>query len=307
MRRTLACLGLSTSLLVVAAGAGAQAPNEEASPPDDREAEARALFEAARTAYESGHFEDALERFRESYELSGRPGLLFNVGTTAERLRRDEEALAAYEAYLEARPDAPNSANVRARVEILRRNLAEDGGGPADDPGATIAGGVITGLGLVGLGVGWGLFVDLLGAVDSFRDDPPTAAGFLQRQAAMDERETALYFTGVISGAVATAGLPLLLPSEEGTPWWSWVLGVAGLGAVGGGIAALAIEGSCVDQACTRREPLGALGAHLLGHGAPLLAVPLVYLLREVTGGDEVRVEASASPSGGHLAIGGSL
>lgn len=298
--------------LITSAGA-AQPPDggDAATPPPARESEARALFEAGRTAYDNGHFEDALERFRESYELSGRAGLLFNVGAAAERLQRQDEALAAYEAYLEAQPDAPNAANVRARVDILRRAIAERAQEPpeetGDDPGPMIAGGVITGLGVVGLGVGWGLFVDLFGAVDAFRGDPPTAAGFLDRQAAMDGRETALYLTGLISGAVATAGVPLLLPSEDGTPWWSWVLGVTGLGAIGGGIAALAIEGGCVDQGCTRREPLGALGALLLGHGAPLLSVPIVYLIRDATGSDDVRVEASASTAGARLAIGGTL
>ncbi|MCZ7677603.1 MAG: hypothetical protein M5U28_02030 [Sandaracinaceae bacterium] len=160
---------------------------------------------------------------------------------------------------------------------------------------------------MVGLGVGWGLFADLTGATDAFRDDSPTAPGFLDRQAAMDGRETALYLTGIVSGVVATVGVPLLLPREPGVPWWSWIIGVAGLGAVGGGVAALAIEGGCVDQACTRREPLGALGALLLGHGAPLLAVPIVYLLRDVTGSHDVRVEGAASPDGARLSIGGTL
>lgn len=89
-----------------------------------RDEEARNLFEAARAAYEEGRYEEALERFEESYRLSARPGLLYNIGQTAERLRRDERAIEAYEAYLAAAPDAPNAAAVQRRIEILREQLA---------------------------------------------------------------------------------------------------------------------------------------------------------------------------------------
>ena len=69
-----------------------------ASPSGPRETEARALFEAGRQAFTDGRFEDALQRFSQSYELSHRAELLFNIGQAADRLRRDAEALAAFEA-----------------------------------------------------------------------------------------------------------------------------------------------------------------------------------------------------------------
>jgi hypothetical protein len=272
---------------------------------DDREEEARALFLAGRTAYENGHFEDALERFREAYRLSGRAALLFNIGTTAERLRRDQEAIEAFEQFLAAQPDAENAAQIRARIRILRENAGRSGGG--SDDGARIAGGVITGVGLVGLGIGWGFFGDLMGRIDAFRSDSPIAPGFLTRQAAMDDAETAVYATGILAGVVTTVGLPLLLPEESGTPWWSWVIGAVGLGASATGVALLAMDHGCLDQACTRDEPMGALGGLLLGHGVPLLSVPLIYLLREATGSSSVTAQASATAHGAHLTIGGSL
>ncbi|MDQ3032683.1 MAG: tetratricopeptide repeat protein [Myxococcota bacterium] len=90
------------------------------------DAEARSLFEAGRSAFEAGRFEAALARFREAYELSGRPTLLYNVGTAADRLRRDAEALEAFRAYVAALPDAPNRAEVESRIRVLEGAVAED-------------------------------------------------------------------------------------------------------------------------------------------------------------------------------------
>jgi tetratricopeptide (TPR) repeat protein len=98
------------------------APDTAASAPsvDPREAEARSLFEAGRRAFTDGRFEDALERFRQSYELSGRAELLFNIGQAADRLRRDRDALAAFEQYLAALPRATNRREVESRILVLR-------------------------------------------------------------------------------------------------------------------------------------------------------------------------------------------
>jgi tetratricopeptide (TPR) repeat protein len=85
-----------------------------------RDAEARSLFEAGRAAFATGRFEDALEYFERSFELSGRPELHYNIATCADRLRRDQQAIDAYEAYLEARPDGANHQLARERLAFLR-------------------------------------------------------------------------------------------------------------------------------------------------------------------------------------------
>ncbi len=93
---------------------------QNAPPPAGGEAEARAEFERGRAAYAEGRFDVALDAFRRSHALSGRPELLFNVGSSADRLRRDEEALTAYEQFLREMPDAPNRALVQERITFLR-------------------------------------------------------------------------------------------------------------------------------------------------------------------------------------------
>ncbi|AKF05525.1 hypothetical protein DB32_002674 [Sandaracinus amylolyticus] len=88
--------------------------------------EARQLFLAGQTAYDAGRYEAALDYFTRAHALSGRPGLLFNIASASERLRRDDEALRAYEDYLRAMPDAPNREFAQQRIAFLREQIAAD-------------------------------------------------------------------------------------------------------------------------------------------------------------------------------------
>jgi len=87
--------------------------------------EARANFEAGRLAYEDARYADALGYFERAYELSERPELLYNVGQSLDRLRRDAEAVDAFERFLEAVPETHKRNEVEARLEILRGQVAE--------------------------------------------------------------------------------------------------------------------------------------------------------------------------------------
>lgn len=106
-------------------GFASEAIAQESEGRSAEEREARALFSAGEVAYSAGRYEDALERFSSAYELSGRPELLYNIGLSADRLRRDEDALEAFEGYLEAVPDSPHRAVVESRVASIRQSLAE--------------------------------------------------------------------------------------------------------------------------------------------------------------------------------------
>lgn len=113
----------SASLYIMLLCAARATAQEESSAADE---EARMRFEAGSLAYEQGRYEAALNDFRQAYDLSHRPVLLFNIGAAAQNLRRDREALEAFERYLRDLPDAPNRAAVEARVAILRDALAGD-------------------------------------------------------------------------------------------------------------------------------------------------------------------------------------
>lgn len=130
---------LAISLLVLLAqpsrGAAQSATEVQAPGDGDRDAEARALFEAGEVAFREGRYENALEYLERSYELSQRPALLYNIGTTYDRLRRDEQALSAFERYLEARPDAQNRAEVERRIAVLREAIARGAQSPPAETG----------------------------------------------------------------------------------------------------------------------------------------------------------------------------
>ena len=89
------------------------------------ESTAKAYFEQGRRAFEAGRFVDALHAFKTSYHKSGRGELHYNIALTADRLRRDEEALAAYQAYLRDVENPALKADVEARIRELSRVVNE--------------------------------------------------------------------------------------------------------------------------------------------------------------------------------------
>lgn len=85
------------------------------------DAEAQAVFQAGRIAYDDARYEDALGYFQRALELSGRVELHYNVGQTADRLRQDELTISSFEAFLAGAPaDHPNRREVEARLQVLR-------------------------------------------------------------------------------------------------------------------------------------------------------------------------------------------
>lgn len=116
-------LVLLTACIALGAATGANgAAAQDAG--DGMDAEARGLYSAGEVAFAQGRFENAMTYFQQAYDLSHRPELLYNVGMAADRLRHDDEALAAFERYLAELPDAANRAEVERRVAVLREAIA---------------------------------------------------------------------------------------------------------------------------------------------------------------------------------------
>jgi len=89
------------------------------------DAAAREYFERGRASFEQADYEAALVYFRHSYRLSRRGELQYNIGVTADRLQREDEALEAFERYLEETENAAREAEVRERMSALRKSIAE--------------------------------------------------------------------------------------------------------------------------------------------------------------------------------------
>ncbi len=116
---------LLLTLLALLGGAPAKSSAQNrASRPRTAEIErAKRAFVEGTTAYERGDFQASLAQFRTAYELTGSPDLLYNIATVADRLRHDDEALAAYEGYLEARPSTADRGHVEGRIKALRASI----------------------------------------------------------------------------------------------------------------------------------------------------------------------------------------
>jgi len=124
--RFLLILAVAFSCLVSVGGVHAQSSQSR----EARISQAKKSFAAGTRAYANGEFERALASFQRAYKLTGSPDLLYNIATVSDRMRRDEDALAAYEGYLEARPKSVDREHVEGRIDVLRtaieaRNRAE--------------------------------------------------------------------------------------------------------------------------------------------------------------------------------------
>jgi len=139
---------------------------------------AREHYERGLAKYNLADFDAAIAEFKQSYELSKAPRLLFNIAQ-AYRLKKDyESALYFYGTYLRAEPNPPNREDVEEKIDEMKRALEEQKKSPPvvqppppppppppprverrlSKRTLTIGGLSAAGVGVVALGVGGGLF-----------------------------------------------------------------------------------------------------------------------------------------------------
>ena len=114
--RALGLVSLLFGLLFAQVARAEDTPNDAAG---------REYFERGRAAFEEADYETALVYFRHAYRLSRRGELQYNIGVACDRLQREEEALEAFEHYLEETVDPTREAEVRERIDALRQSIAE--------------------------------------------------------------------------------------------------------------------------------------------------------------------------------------
>jgi tetratricopeptide (TPR) repeat protein len=76
-------------------------------------------------AYELGLYEEAIAEYTAAYKLKDDPALLFNIGQAHRLAGHPAEALRLYKTYLAKVPDAPNRADVEAKMTDLARQLEQ--------------------------------------------------------------------------------------------------------------------------------------------------------------------------------------
>lgn len=82
-------------------------------------------FKLGSERFAAGQYEAALEHFRRAALAVPSAELDYNIALCLDVLERHDEAISAYERHLEARPDGPNAASVRARLAALRERKAQ--------------------------------------------------------------------------------------------------------------------------------------------------------------------------------------
>lgn len=87
--------------------------------------EARDHFRAGRAYHAKGQFAEAAREFGEAYRLSNRTELLFNVFLAYRDAGLLPEAIHSLERYLDAEPNAENRTQLEARLENMKKLLAQ--------------------------------------------------------------------------------------------------------------------------------------------------------------------------------------
>ena len=114
-------LVLSVVLLVGAPSAFAAPPKE-----DPATTAARELYKSATKHYQLGEYREALADYKEAYRLKEDASFLFNIGQCQRLLGAHDEAARAYRAFLRARPEAPNRADVEGFIAGEDKAIEDD-------------------------------------------------------------------------------------------------------------------------------------------------------------------------------------
>src|SRR5687768_1077378 len=90
---------------------------------EDVREEAKRHFANGESFYRAADYKSAIAEFQAADKLVPSPILAFNMGLCHEKLGDGEQAVTLYRTYLERRPDAPNKAQVEARITRLDAEL----------------------------------------------------------------------------------------------------------------------------------------------------------------------------------------
>jgi hypothetical protein len=126
------------------------------------------------------------------------------------------------------------------------------------------------------------------------------------------DRVAGATYLGVVSAPLGLAAVALLAETRSSVPWWSYTLGVLGLGVAGVGIYEVAISNQCVlsEQGtgrCLQSRESARLGVLLVAAAVPLISVPIFHLVRKTPTETTPQVSALSFPGGVGLSISGRL
>ena len=102
--------------------------------PDGVKDQAKALYLEGRKAFNVGDFKTAVGKFKEAYDLSNKPALLYNIAFAHDKAGNREQAIFFLERYLAEDKGAPQErqAQVTARIKTLKLEKAQADAARAD-------------------------------------------------------------------------------------------------------------------------------------------------------------------------------
>ncbi len=214
---------------------------------------------------------------------------------------------------------SPEPGSLPCRVGEMAAQVPEaTGTSPAErrPRGQLIAGLTLVGVGVAGLATGYALLLPRRDAALDWVNEVDMGGQDTSAQQKWFDLRGAIIATGSVGSAALVAAMPLALPEREKTPWWAWVSGGVGLGLAGFSIAwgvtadadpSTSCSAPTLDsvevRSCANRGAQTSVALLTGLTSAPLITMPLVYLLRP----SRARLEPTVAlgRGGGHLAVGG--
>jgi hypothetical protein len=103
--------------------------------------QAKTRMETGQQLFAQGRYADAMKEFEAAYAALPYGAFLYNAALAAEKARDWQRAVAQYERFLQAHPDAPDAPEIRKTVERLKAELSKPAPPPPDAGADAGAGG----------------------------------------------------------------------------------------------------------------------------------------------------------------------
>lgn len=94
-------------------------------PPSEDDQRAKKLFEDGTRAFNLGEFPNAVDLYRQAYNLKPEPGLLYNIAQSYRLSNDPSNAVFFYRSFLRAAPNTPNRKEIEGRIKKLELQIAE--------------------------------------------------------------------------------------------------------------------------------------------------------------------------------------
>jgi iron complex outermembrane receptor protein len=110
----------------------------------DERSDARKHYSAGMVHYNLREYSAAADEFQAAYRLVPDPSFLYNLAQTHRLMGHERDALYFYQAYLRARPEAENRADVDERIAKLKESIAAHNAEPSGPQKPVISEGTTT-------------------------------------------------------------------------------------------------------------------------------------------------------------------